>query len=69
MSDTFGGSPDISSEALRILIPGGTVFRAGRSWVDPDGGDLAVLVIEDAPPGSAGDRDRCGRVPGRESGG
>ncbi len=49
MTDTFG-SPDIASEAVRVAIPGGTVLRAGRTWVAADGKDLAMLVLEDAPP-------------------
>lgn len=49
MSDLIGG-PDIKSEAIRVVVPGIGVLRAGRSWVDPDGADLALLLVEDAPP-------------------
>lgn len=49
MSDTFG-DPDIKSEAIRVVVPGAGVLRAGRTWVDPGGSDLALLLIEDAPP-------------------
>ena len=44
------GGPDIKSEAIRVVVPGIGVLRAGRSWVDPDGADLALLLVEDAPP-------------------
>jgi hypothetical protein len=50
MTDAFGTAPDIKAETIRVVIPGGTVFRAGRSWVDPAGGDLALLVLENVPP-------------------
>jgi hypothetical protein len=48
--DTFGGAPDIASEQLKVLVPGGPVLRAGRIWVDPAGGDMAVLALDGAPP-------------------
>jgi hypothetical protein len=48
--DTFGSSPEITKESIRVAILGGAVLRAGRSWVDPQGHDLAVLVVENAPP-------------------
>jgi hypothetical protein len=48
--DTFGGAPDIAKEQLKVLIPGGPVLRAGRIWVDPEGGDMAVLALDEAPP-------------------
>ncbi len=49
MLDTFG-DPDIKSETVSVAIPGGIVLRAGRSWIDPGGQDLALLVVEGAPP-------------------
>ena len=49
MSDLFG-DPDIKNEAIRVVVPGIGVYRAGRTWVDPSGGDLALLVLEDVPP-------------------
>ena len=52
MADTLGG-PEIRSEAIRVVVPGIGVYRAGRTWVDPQGGELALLVVEDAPPDHA----------------
>lgn len=49
MRDSFGMDPDIDQETIRVTIPGGTVLQAGRAWVDPDGKDLAVLVLGQAP--------------------
>lgn len=49
-SDLFGTAPEITQEQLKVVVPGGPVLRAGRNWVQPDGRDLAVLVLEDAPP-------------------
>lgn len=46
--DVFGGDAEIKSEAIRIIVPGGGVLRAGRTWVDPMGRDLAVLTLEGA---------------------
>ncbi|MEC7585038.1 MAG: MlaD family protein [Planctomycetota bacterium] len=48
--DSFGGDPDIVQEQIKVLLPSGPVLRAHRVWVAPDGTDLAVLVLEDAPP-------------------
>lgn len=48
--DLFGGAPDVGDEQIHVLLPGGAVLRAGRVWVDPDGADVAALVLEDAPP-------------------
>jgi hypothetical protein len=48
--DDFLSDPDIVREAIRVIVPGVGVLRAGRSWVDPEGGDLALLVLENAPP-------------------
>ncbi|MBL8731360.1 MAG: MCE family protein [Planctomycetes bacterium] len=64
--DTFGGAPDIADEKLEVLLPDGLVRRAGRVWVDPQGADLAALVIEDAPPdlgGTAGSRFASEELP------
>jgi hypothetical protein len=49
-SDTFGGDPEIAQEQLKVVVPHGPVLRAHRVWVAPDGTDLAVLVLEEAPP-------------------
>jgi MlaD protein len=53
-SDAFGSDPDIADEQIKVLLGNGTVLRAGRVWVDPAGGDLAALVLEDAPPDLVG---------------
>lgn len=58
-TDAFGGSPDIDDEQIKVLLANGNVLRAGRVWVDPAGGDLAALVLEDAPP------DMVGTAPSR----
>jgi len=49
--DAFGGDAEIGSEAIRVIVPGGEVLRAGRTWVDPEGRDLAVLTLEGAGSG------------------
>lgn len=49
-SDTFGGAPEIVGEQIKVVVPGGPVLRAHRVWVAPDGRDLALLVLEGAPP-------------------
>jgi hypothetical protein len=46
----FGSSPDIAQEQINVLVPGGPVLRGHRVWVAPDGRDLAVLVLDEAPP-------------------
>lgn len=48
--DAFGGEPEIAQEQIKVLVPGGPVLRGHRVWVAPDGSDLAVLVLADAPP-------------------
>lgn len=53
-TDTFGGDPEIADEQIKVRFADGSVRRAGRVWVDPAGGDLAVLVVEDAPRAVAG---------------
>jgi hypothetical protein len=50
----FGGAADIAAEQLKVLLGNGLVLRAGRVWVDPGNKDLAVLVLEDAPPDLVG---------------
>lgn len=50
MSDTFGMDPDIKDESIRVTLANGAVLRAGRSWVAANGLDLALIVLEDAPP-------------------
>jgi hypothetical protein len=52
--DWLGADPDIEAEQIRVFLANGTVLRAGRVWVDPEGRDLAALVLEDAPPDTAG---------------
>ena len=49
-TDEFWTDPEIAQEQTKVLVPGGPVLRAHRVWVAPDGRDLAVLVLEDAPP-------------------
>lgn len=49
-SDTFGASPDIAAEQIKVIVPSGPVLRGHRVWVAPDGRDLAVLVLDEAPP-------------------
>ncbi|HEX6811472.1 MAG TPA: MlaD family protein [Planctomycetota bacterium] len=48
--DLFGGDPEVEDEQIKVLLANGAVLRAGRVWVDPNGADLAALVLEDAPP-------------------
>ncbi len=48
--DAFGAAPDIAQEQLKVIVPGGPVLRAHRVWVAGDGRDLAVLVLDEAPP-------------------
>ncbi len=48
--DSFGADPDIEREQISVALPDGPVLRAVRAWVDPNGADLAVLVLEDPPP-------------------
>ncbi|MGE0142541.1 MAG: MlaD family protein [Planctomycetota bacterium] len=49
MADTFGGV-EIKSEAIRVVVPKVGVFRAGRTWIDPAGGELALLILDGVPP-------------------
>lgn len=53
-TDAFGSAPEIDDEQIKVLLGNGTVLRAGRVWVDPAGGDLAALVLEEAPPDMVG---------------
>lgn len=48
--DLFGTAADVTQEQIKVMLPGGTVLRAGRIWVDAQGGDLAVLSLEGARP-------------------
>lgn len=50
----FWGDPEIDDEQIKVLLPDGTVLRAGRVWIGPDGQDLAALVLEDARPDLTG---------------
>lgn len=52
--DLFGGAPEIDDQQLKVQLGDGSVLRAGRIWVHPGGLDIAVLVLEDAPPDLAG---------------
>jgi hypothetical protein len=52
-SDGISGDPDVENEEIRVLLPEGPVYRAGRIWVDPEGRDVALLVLEEAPPNLA----------------
>ena len=63
-TDLFGGAPEIDDEQIKVLLADGTVLRAGRVWVHPDGQDLAVLVLEDAPPDLVGTAQRHLRFSG-----
>ncbi|MCB9884449.1 MAG: MCE family protein [Planctomycetes bacterium] len=49
VQDAFGGDPEIADEQIKVRLGDGSVLRAGRVWVDPNGADLAVLVLEDVP--------------------
>ncbi len=49
-SDAFGRAPQIEDERTKVMLPDGSVLRAVRIWVHPDGADLAVLLLEDVPP-------------------
>ncbi|MBL8722627.1 MAG: MCE family protein [Planctomycetes bacterium] len=46
----FGRMPRVANERLQVLLPSGAVLRAARVWVEPNGRDLAALVLEDVPP-------------------
>ncbi len=49
-SDPLGGDPDIGKESIKIMLSEGTVLRAHRVWVASLGHDLAILVVDAAPP-------------------
>jgi hypothetical protein len=50
----FWGDPEIDDEQIKVLLPDGSVLRAGRVWVHPEGQNLAALVLEDARPDLTG---------------
>lgn len=52
--DFWWGDPEIVDEQLKVLLPDGTVLRAGRVWVDPEGANLAALVLDGARPDLTG---------------
>ncbi|MEO6596152.1 MAG: MlaD family protein [Planctomycetota bacterium] len=52
--DAFGGDPEIEDEQIKVMLPDGTVLRAGRVWVHNGSVDLAALVVEDVPPDMRG---------------
>ncbi len=70
--DAFGGDPEIGEEQIKVLLPDGTVLRAGRVWVDGGGKDIAALVLEDPPPDLRGTLPEkllfAGAVPGADAG-
>lgn len=45
----FGGVPKMRDERISILLANGMVLRATRAWSDPNGVDLAVILVEGAP--------------------
>jgi hypothetical protein len=49
-SDAFGASPQIAAEQIKVIVASGPVLRGHRVWVAPDGRDLAILVLDEAPP-------------------
>jgi hypothetical protein len=49
-TDLFGTRPDIAEEQLKVMLADGTVLRAARVWVEPNGADLATLVLDEVPP-------------------
>lgn len=53
-SETWGGSIDIAREQIRVAVPSGPVLRAHRVWIAPDDIDLALLVLDEAPPDLVG---------------
>ncbi len=53
VDDTLGTEPDIDAEQHSVALREGPVLRASRLWTDPDGADLAILVLEDPPAGLA----------------
>lgn len=44
--DFFGAEPDVKAESVTVVLMDGTVVRALRTWVAPDGTDLALLTLE-----------------------
>ncbi len=54
--DSLGVMPDIDKERIRVALPEGTVLQAARTWTDAGQSDLAVLVLQDAPPTLRGTR-------------
>lgn len=48
-SESWGGDPEIEREQIVVRLADGSVRRANRIWVEPNGADLAVLRVE-APP-------------------
>ncbi len=49
-TDLFGTRPDIAEEQVKVMLPDGMVLRAARVWVDPNGADLATLILDEVPP-------------------
>jgi len=50
----LGGLPKVRDERISILLANGLVLRATRAWTDPQGVDLAALLVEGAPQSLAG---------------
>ncbi len=44
--DAFGADPEIKKEGISIQLTDGTVLRAMRTWVAPDGEDLTLLMLD-----------------------
>jgi hypothetical protein len=49
VDDTLGSDPEIAHEKITVLLPDGPVLPAVRTWIDAEGRDLALLVIEEPP--------------------
>ena len=48
-TETFGEHATIKKEKLGVLLANGQALAAARTWVHPDGEDLAVLRVEGLP--------------------
>ncbi|MEM7204234.1 MAG: MlaD family protein [Planctomycetota bacterium] len=45
-TDLFGSGPEVGAEGISVVLPGGTVHRALRTWAAVDGGDQVLLVLD-----------------------
>jgi hypothetical protein len=50
----FGGLPKVGEERINILLANGSVLRATRAWIDPQGADMAAILVEAAPQSLSG---------------